>query len=673
MDINKTDMENLPDQNAKKSSKKPWIFTGLVLLAIVGIIVFSKLRKPEEPVITPQKLTNVEVITIKTEKFVESLNLPAIVNADRVASIKPEFTGIFERWLFPEGGLVEMGDVIAEMDTKSLRLNLEELEAALKSASQNVILSNISKEKTEINLANMRENVKIQENALESSEANLKLARKQHKRVGTLDTQKVAKAQVNLANMKENLKIRENALESAESNLKFAQNQHDRIRILNEQNRAKAQVNLANMKENLKIRDNALESAESNLSLAKKQHDRIKKMVSQNLTSENELDDVQNSLTQAELSVAQARRNRTNAVLNIKAAELAVREVDTSSIAQKDSAQNSLTQAELSVVRAKQDLNNARLNIDTANLGVEEVDTGSAAQEDDAQNRLTQAELSVIASKQSLNNALLNIEVAKLAIKEAAAGVELAEAKIVELEASIEVLEYQIEKGRIKAPFSGILESHLIVPGEMASPGSPICTVYDLKHLRATIDVPDRYIAFLDPNNEKAKNFIKMNLPDAKQSINAKIIIPGLPKLSGGVEKGLEFSAKIARIAQSSNPESNTFEVELRFPNPGNAIKHGLIARSKIEYLYYPNAIMIPVKAIQVTDVGPRILVVESENNEETAVLKDIKPVSIQGSRALIRGGLQQGDRLIVAGWKGLVGGEKINILVDNGVFKKLN
>lgn len=476
-----------PLNKIKKISKLPWIFTGLILLAIITVIVSSKLKKPEEPVVPKQKLTNVEVVTIKTQEFTEALTLPAIINADRVVHIKPEFTGVLERWLFPEGGEVHLGDVIAEIDTKAFRLNLDELVAALKTASKNVFLSNISKEK--------------------------------------------------------------------------------------------AQVNFANMQENVKIKENALDSSESSLTLAKKSYNRVQKMASQNIATSAQLDNSQNSLTQAELSVIQA--------------------------------------------------------------------------------------------KQNLNSANLNTQFANLAIKEADAGIELAEARIVELEASIESLEYRIGRGKLKAPFSGILEAHLIEPGEMASPGTPVAAIYDLKYLRATIDIPDRYIALLDPNNDKIKSFIKLNMSGAEQRIKAKIIIPGIPKLTGEVDNGIELDAEIARIAQSSTPESNTFEVELRFPNPGNALKHGIIARSKIEYLFYPKALIIPVKAIQVTDVGPRVLVVVNENGTEIAALRDIVPASIRGSKALIRKGLQQGDRLIVAGWKGLVGGEKINILVNDGIFKK--
>jgi len=531
-------------QKWEKTSIIPWGVTGLIVIATVAVIFFAGTRKAEEPVRSERKLTNVEVLTVNTEEFIESLTLPAVINADRVAGIRPEFRGTLERWFSPEGAQVKLDEVIAEINTESLRLNLEELEAAMKTASQNVSLSNIRRES----------------------------------------------AQVNLDNIKKNTKIQEIALASAESSYKLAKRQFDRVEIL------------------VKQKEIALASAESNYKLAKKKFDRVKQLKKQEMASAAALDD----------------------------------------------AQNALTQSELAVVSAKQDL-----------------DEASVSALDKAQNSLTQSELAVIRAKQNLNNVLLNIRSAELAIKEAKAGIELAEARIVELEASINLLEHKIEKGKLRAPFSGRLEEHLVQPGEMVSPNAPIVIIYDLHYLRATINVPDRYVGFLDPENEGAKTFIRMNMPGAEQRIRSSLIIPGLPTLTGGTGSGIELDADIARIAQSSDPRSNTFKVELRFPNPGNALKHGIIARSKIEYLVYPDAVIIPVKAVQVSDVGPRVLVVDNINGAQVVSVRDIKPVSIHGSKVFIRGGLKQGDRLIVAGWKGLVGGEKVNVLVEDGNFIK--
>ena len=470
----------------QKSTLLTWGLSGLVILGTVIVIVFASSREVEKPAPPKKRLANIEVLTLMTEEFVESLTLPAFVEANRVAGIRPEYSGILERWYFPEGAQVEIGDVIAEIKTDTLRLNLEELEAALMTASKNVSLSRIRKQSAEINLASARKSEQMREVALQSSESSRNLARKQFSR--------------------------------------------------------------------------------------------IQQMAQQNIATTSQLDDAQNSLKQAELSVVQA--------------------------------------------------------------------------------------------KQNLNGALLNVRSAELAVKEAEAGIELAEARIVELEASIGLLNHRIENGKLKAPFSGRLEEHLVQPGEMATPSAIIAKIYDLNYLRAVVNVPDRYVAFLDPENEGTKTVIQLNMPGAKQRIRALLVIPGLPQLTGGAEQGVELSADIARIAQSSNAESNTFEVELRLPNPGNALKHGLIARSRIDYLYYPDAIIIPIKAIQVTDAGPRVLVVENRNGAEIVSSRSIKPVSIHGSKAFIRGGLAAGDRLVIAGWEGLVG-ETVNVLIEDGEFKQ--
>lgn len=474
-------------QKSKKTTLLPWSVPLGIVVATLLVIVYGSFREEAEPVVPPQKPTNVEVRTIQTKAYIESLTLPAIIKADRVATIKPEFTGILQRWFFPEGAQVDIGDVLAEIDTESLRLNKEELEASLRAASQNVTLSNIRKESAQVNLTNIRKNAKLEEIALDS--------------------------------------------------------------------------------------------AESDYQLAQKQFERIEKLAQKKLSTPSQLDD----------------------------------------------AQNNLTQAELAVFRAKQNLISARLKIESA----------------------------------------------ELSLKESVAAAALAETRIAELEASIRVLDYKIAKGKITAPFSGRLDEHLIEAGEMASPGEALARIYDLKFLRVTLNVPDRYVAFLDPANEGAQLFIKMNMPDARQRLRAKLIIPGLPKLTGGTEAGIELDAQIARIAQSSDSESNTFKVELRLPNPKEALKHGVIVRGRIEYLYYPDAVIIPVKAVQVTDAGPRVLVVEKTAEGQVVRTRNIEPISIHKGNVLVRRGLTQGDRLVIAGWKGLVGGEDVNILVEDGQFIK--
>jgi membrane fusion protein (multidrug efflux system) len=291
------------------------------------------------------------------------------------------------------------------------------------------------------------------------------------------------------------------------------------------------------------------------------------------------------------------------------------------------------------------------------------------SQLDTAKNALTQAELAAARAEEVLASARLGVRDAQVQVKQAAANLDVAAGRIGELEAAIASLDIQAGKTGLKAPITGRIEEHLVEAGEVVEKGVPLAHVYDLKHVRATVNVPDRYVASLDPDNLAAQAFVQMNMPGAQSRLRARLIIPGLPKLTGGSGGNLAFDAEIARIAQASDPASNTYKVELRLPNPGGVLRHGFIARGQIEYLYYPQAIVIPLKAVQVTDEGPRVLVATKTEGAERVEVHDIEAISIRGDKLLIGSGLADGDRLIVAGWKGLVSGEPVNVLVDNGRF----
>ena len=288
---------------------------------------------------------------------------------------------------------------------------------------------------------------------------------------------------------------------------------------------------------------------------------------------------------------------------------------------------------------------------------------------DTAKNTLKQKELEEARARETLESKLLEERSAELRIKEARADLDLATARIGELNAAIDSLKVRRDKTILKAPIAGKLEEHLIEPGEVVMAGTSLAYMYDLRYMRATVNVPDRYVSFMDPSNPASQAFIQMNMPGARQQIRTQLIVPGLPKLTGGTGRGMTFDARVDRIAQASDPASNTFKVVLRLPNPSGVLRHGIIAQGRIEYLYYPRAIVIPVKAVQVTDEGPRVLVVETSEGAQVAQVREIDPISVHGNSLLISKGLTEGDRLIVAGWKGLVAGEQVNVLVEDGRF----
>ena len=322
--------------------------------------------------------------------------------------------------------------------------------------------------------------------------------------------------------------------------------------------------------------------------------------------------------------------------------------------------------AEATVTVAERQLASARIALTGA-----EADRELRKRELERLTRLHEQEIvaqSELDSSQNVSvQAGLHAENATEAVAQGEAGLALAKAHAVEIDKSLASLQVAVDKSTIRAPFAGRVDKQLAEAGEVVAPGTPLIRLLDLSSLRAVVDVADRYVPFLDTANPAIKDYLVRAMPGAEQDVRALLVMSGPPKLTGGTYAGLELPGAIERIGQAADRASNTFEVELRFPNPGVALKEGMIAEAHIEYLLFREAIVIPLSAVQVADVGPRVLVVEKQDGKDKAFVRNIEPVSISGRLVLVSRGLKPGERLIVSGGKGVINGEEVNVLVADG------
>lgn len=292
---------------------------------------------------------------------------------------------------------------------------------------------------------------------------------------------------------------------------------------------------------------------------------------------------------------------------------------------------------------------------------------------DRAREAMVQAELMVKKAREAVTQGESDVEKGLSQLSGSKAALALNRARLVEAQKGISTLEVKISKSKIPAPITGHFEEFLTEPGEMVTPGLVLGRVYDLTYLRAVVNVPDRYVSFLDTKNPMLEKYAAKAAPGARLGASAHIELPGLPKLTGGNYGGIEFPAVIERIAQASDPLSNTFRVELRFKNPGNALRQGLIVRASVDFLTYPDAVVIPMSSIQMSDDGPRVLVVRRENKKTFATVRNITPASIKNEEILVSKGVSPGDELIIFGGKGIVDGEQVNVIVADGKLVAIN
>lgn len=107
------------------------------------------------------------------------------------------------------------------------------------------------------------------------------------------------------------------------------------------------------------------------------------------------------------------------------------------------------------------------------------------------------------------------------------------------------------------------------------------------------------------------------------------------------------------------DPETGTVSLRAQVPNPGLVLLSGQFVRAKIESGVVPNGIMVPQRAVTVSDRGATVMVVGPKN---IATLRPIKLGELNGKNWIVLGGLKAGDRVIVNGLQKVRPGAPVTI-----------
>ncbi|WAC10353.1 efflux RND transporter periplasmic adaptor subunit [Dyadobacter pollutisoli] len=187
------------------------------------------------------------------------------------------------------------------------------------------------------------------------------------------------------------------------------------------------------------------------------------------------------------------------------------------------------------------------------------------------------------------------------------------------LEAEREVIEAQLAKTEIRAPFSGRIGLKFISEGAYMSPGTPIVTIVQSNPVKIDFTVPEKYTP-----NIRVGNVVKFNLDGDPSTFNARIL---------AVDPKVDENLRTLRVrAVAQNPEGRFF--------PGMFVKvlADLDANKK--------AMMIPTEAIVPVLKGKKVFLVKNGKAQEVMVTTGLRT----DKKIQVIEGLQPGDSLITSG-----------------------
>ena len=144
---------------------------------------------------------------------------------------------------------------------------------------------------------------------------------------------------------------------------------------------------------------------------------------------------------------------------------------------------------------------------------------------------------------------------------------------------------------------------------------------------------------------------------------SGKLDSPGLGRvrvklvLEDGTPYGPEGVLDFADVA--IDPATGTVSLRAQFPNPGLVLLSGQFVRAKIASGIIAGGIMVPQRAVSLSDRGASVLIADAKN---IATARPVKLGELSGGNWIVLGGLKAGDRVIVNGLQKVRPGAPVTI-----------
>ncbi len=250
-----------------------------------------------------------------------------------------------------------------------------------------------------------------------------------------------------------------------------------------------------------------------------------------------------------------------------------------------------------------------------------------------ARNAVAQAEAARTLAKTNLERAQKlapNGLVSQQDLANATSSAAAAEAQFGAAQSQLGALGVRLGETRLEAPYDGVVIARRLDPGALIGPATPPAITV------AKIDVVR---AFLAATEDQAARL--------QVGQTARVTVAGHDAPAVG---------RVQRISPGFDPVTRTLEAEIHLPNGDGRLRPGMYGKGEIETEVKPQAIVVPVEAVQLANDKAFVFVVTGETVKRTPIElgEDL------GDRLEVSKGLSPGAEIVVRGIDVLADGAKI-------------
>ena len=317
-------------------------------------------------------------------------------------------------------------------------------------------------------------------------------------------------------------------------------------------------------------------------------------------------------------------------------------------------AQGAIAKAEEDTAQTNYDVlvqqsKNAQANLSLVKTGYQQEDIAGAQ----AQVRQQQA---------ALQNAIANQSQVALRSEDilaAQSAVRQAQAQVAQAKATLAFNQQQVANASIRSPINGIVAARETEPGQIASPGTPLMRIVNVKtvYYEPTISETDF----------------------AQTSVGNTVTVraDALP--------GKTFAGRVVRVYPAASAGSRVFTLRVGVDNPTYALRPGMFARGDITTREERNVALVPATAV-IAAVSAQGFEANTSSNEEiasgtqipdrqvvvvgpndTAQVRPVKVGIATMQQVEITSGLNSGEKIVTVGQQGLKDGDKLAIQNEPG------
>ncbi|WP_296146605.1 efflux RND transporter periplasmic adaptor subunit [uncultured Flavobacterium sp.] len=210
---------------------------------------------------------------------------------------------------------------------------------------------------------------------------------------------------------------------------------------------------------------------------------------------------------------------------------------------------------------------------------------------------------------------------------------DIASADFKSSKAQTQLIQAQIAKTTVRAPFSGKIGLRAISNGTYVTPTTPIAKLVNTSQLKITFSIPEKYASQMKVGN--ALSFTT----------------------AGSTEK---FAAKIYAIEPEIEIATRTLKIRAIAQNPEGKLYPGTFANVALPLDHIKDALLVPTEALIPIQNGKKVFV--SDNGKAKEIV--VQTGSRTEKEILVLTGLKAGDTVLTSGVMTLKNGSPVKVKI---------